>query len=122
MVSATHSVGYERTKIIERLVGPTFKTGQGSVMITLSHKTTKSAESFDDHTFEDEGDASLGKTIKETHDGPKPWHFTQSREGPIPMCDGDAFWGFGLRRSYVHLIRIEPCLRGAIVGDVERSS
>jgi hypothetical protein len=72
MVSATHSVGYERTKIIERLVGPAFKTGQGSVMITLSHKTTKSTESFDDHTFEDEGDASLGKTIKETHDGPKP--------------------------------------------------
>jgi hypothetical protein len=57
--------GSKRTKIAERPLGPTFKTSPGSVMVTLSCETTKSAESFDNHTFEGEGDASRGETIKE---------------------------------------------------------
>jgi hypothetical protein len=71
----------ERTKIIKRLTGPTFKTGPGSDMITLSRKLTKSAESFDDHVFEGEGDIFLGEN-KHVLTEASPFHPKPQRSNP----------------------------------------
>jgi hypothetical protein len=65
VISATRGAEPERSKITERLDGPTFRTGLGSATITLSHKAAKSAKSFDNHAFEGEGNVFLGTTIKE---------------------------------------------------------
>jgi hypothetical protein len=73
---------------------PTFKNGPGSAINTLSHKTIKSAESLGSHAFEGAGDISLGKNSKKNMRSLNPWIFIKNYEGPIPLCEGDAFRGF----------------------------